>query len=56
MSILNGTIANVALATIGRAFHVDAATSVWATNGFQAPATMGLLAAAAIGQATSRSR
>jgi DHA2 family multidrug resistance protein-like MFS transporter len=50
MSILNGTITNVALPTIGRAFHVSAATSVWATNGFQAPAMMGLLAAAAIGQ------
>jgi DHA2 family multidrug resistance protein-like MFS transporter len=56
MSILNGTITNVALPTIGRAFHLDAASSVWATNGFQAPVTMGLLIAAALGQARGFAR
>jgi DHA2 family multidrug resistance protein-like MFS transporter len=49
MAILNGTISNVALPTIARAFRIDAATSIWATNGFQVPVTMLLLPAAALG-------
>lgn len=50
MVVLNGTIANVALPTIGRAFGIDAAATIWATNGFQVPVMMFLLAGAAYGQ------
>lgn len=49
MSVLDGSIANVALPTIGREIGASAATSVWIVNAYQLTITMLLLPLAALG-------
>ena len=50
MAVLDGTIANVALPTIGRDLHVSPAESIWVVNAFQLAVTASLLAFAALGE------
>ena len=49
MAVLDGTIANVALPTIGRELHADAAASIWVVNGFQIAVTATLLGLSSLG-------
>jgi len=49
MGVLDGSIANVALPTISRELHTDAASSVWVVNAYQAISAMLLLPFAALG-------
>ncbi len=51
MSVLDGSIANIALPTIARELHTTAAESIWVVNGFQIAVTMTILAFAGIGSA-----
>jgi MFS transporter, DHA2 family, multidrug resistance protein len=51
MSVLDGSIANVALPTIGRDLHASAAESIWIVNAFQLAVAISLLTFAALGQA-----
>ena len=50
MAVLDGTIANVALPTIARELHVDAAASVWVVNAYQLAVTATLVACASLGE------
>jgi DHA2 family multidrug resistance protein-like MFS transporter len=49
MAVLDGTIANVALPTIARELHVDAAASVWVVNAYQLALAMLLLPLSSLG-------
>ncbi|HEY3779398.1 MAG TPA: MFS transporter [Rhizomicrobium sp.] len=49
MSVLDSAIANVALPTIARDLHTDAAFSIWIVNGYQLAITISLLPLAALG-------
>jgi DHA2 family multidrug resistance protein-like MFS transporter len=51
MAVLDGTIANVALPTIARELHVDAAASVWVANAYQLAVAMLLLPLSSLGDA-----
>lgn len=50
LSVLDGTIANVALPTIAETFKVDPAFSVWIVNGYQLAIVMTMLPLAALGE------
>lgn len=49
MAVLDSSIANVALPTLARELHVDAATSVWIVNAYQVTVTMLLIPFASLG-------
>ena len=49
LTVLDSTIANVALPTIGRDLHASPAATVWVTNAFQLAVTAMLFTAAALG-------
>ena len=49
MAVLDGAIANVALPTIARDLHTDAAFSIWVVNAYQLAITISLLPLAALG-------
>lgn len=48
LAVLDGTIANVALPSIARHFHTEAAASIWIVNGYQLAIVMTLLPLAAL--------
>lgn len=56
MSVLDGTIANVALPTIARDMHVTPALSIWIVNGFQLALTAALFTWSSFGQARGLAR
>jgi DHA2 family multidrug resistance protein-like MFS transporter len=56
MSVLDGTIANVALPTIGREMHVSPALSIWVVNGFQVAVTAALFTWSSFGQSHGLAR
>lgn len=56
MSVLDGTIANVALPTIGREMHVTPAISIWVVSGFQLAVTASLFTWSAFGQSRGLAR
>ena len=43
MAVMDGAIANVALPTIARDLHTDAAFSIWMVNAYQLAITISLL-------------
>lgn len=49
MSVLDSAIANVALPTIARDLHTDAAFSIWVVNGYQLAITISLLPLSSLG-------
>ena len=49
MAVIDSAIANVALPTIARDLHTDAAFSIWVVNGYQLAITISLLPLAALG-------
>ncbi|MCD8301859.1 MAG: MFS transporter [Prevotellaceae bacterium] len=49
MSVLDGTIMNVALPTLSRDFHVTPSTAIWVVNAYQLVITMTLLSFASLG-------
>lgn len=49
VAVLDGAIANVALPTIARDLHVNAASSIWVVNAFQLAVTISLLAFSSLG-------
>ena len=49
MSVLDGTIANIALPVISADMHVTPAESIWVVNAYQLAITVSLLAVAAMG-------
>ncbi|HEY2444254.1 MAG TPA: MFS transporter [Rhizomicrobium sp.] len=49
MSVLDGAIANVALPTIARDLHSDAAFSIWVVNAYQLAITISLLPLSSLG-------
>ncbi len=49
LTVLDGTIANVALPTLARELHVSNAASIWVVNAFQLAVTMTLFSTAALG-------
>jgi len=50
MSVLDSNIANVALPTLAREFHVSAAASIWVINAYQIAILVMLLPLAALGE------
>ena len=50
MAVLDGAIANVALPTIARDLHAQAAESIWVVNALQIAVVVSLLPAAALGE------
>jgi MFS transporter, DHA2 family, multidrug resistance protein len=50
MSVLDSSIANVALPTIARQFHTSAATSIWVVNAYQIAILVSLLPLSALGE------
>jgi MFS transporter, DHA2 family, multidrug resistance protein len=50
MSVLDSSIANVALPTIARDFHTSAASSIWVINAYQIAILVSLLPLAALGE------
>lgn len=50
MSVLDSSIANVALPQIAAALDIDAATAVWIVNGYQIAVVIGLLPLSALGE------
>src|SRR6478672_8827922 len=50
MSVIDGSIANVALPTIASALHASPAFSIWIVNGYQLAITISLLPLAALGE------
>ena len=50
MSVLDGTIANIALPSIARSFHVTHAASVWVINAYQLAILVALLPCASLGE------
>ncbi len=49
MSVLDGTIMNVALPTLSHEFHVTASTAIWVVNAYQLVVVMTLLSFASLG-------
>src|SRR5580693_1129514 len=49
MAVMDSAIANVALPTIARDLHTNAALSIWVVNGYQLAITISLLPLAALG-------
>jgi DHA2 family multidrug resistance protein-like MFS transporter len=49
LAVLDTSIANVALPTIGRELHTDAALTIWVVNAFQIGVMITLLPFAALG-------
>jgi DHA2 family multidrug resistance protein-like MFS transporter len=49
MAVIDSAIANVALPTIARDLHTDAAFSIWVVNGYQLAITISLLPLASLG-------
>jgi DHA2 family multidrug resistance protein-like MFS transporter len=56
MSVIDGSIANVALPTIARELHVGAAAIVWVVNAFNLAVTGALIASAAYGASLGLTR
>ena len=50
MSVLDSTIANIALPSIAREFHASNAASIWVINGYQVAILAGLLPLASLGE------
>jgi DHA2 family multidrug resistance protein-like MFS transporter len=50
MSVIDGSIANVALPTIASALHASPAFSIWIVNGYQLAITISLLPLASLGE------
>src|SRR6185312_12915241 len=50
MSVLDSSIANVALPTLAHQFHTSAASSVWVINAYQIAILVSLLPLAALGE------
>jgi DHA2 family multidrug resistance protein-like MFS transporter len=50
LSVLDASIANIALPTIGRELHASPAATVWVTNGFQLAVTASLFTLGSLGQ------
>src|SRR6201996_6709480 len=50
MSVIDGSIANVALPTIAQALHASPAFSIWIVNGYQLAITISLLPLASLGE------
>src|SRR5262245_59697100 len=50
MTVLDSTIANVALPSIARDFRVSAAESIWVVNAYQLAILVGLLPLASLGE------
>jgi DHA2 family multidrug resistance protein-like MFS transporter len=50
LSVLDGTIANVALPTIAADFHASPAVSIWIVNGYQLAIVIALLPLASLGE------
>src|SRR6478609_578385 len=50
MSVIDGSIANVALPTIASALHASPAFSIWIVNGYQPAITISLLPLASLGE------
>jgi DHA2 family multidrug resistance protein-like MFS transporter len=50
MAVLDSAIANVALPTIARDVHADAASSIWVVNAYQLAIVVGLLPFASLGE------
>src|SRR5260370_2461956 len=50
MSVLDGSIANLALPTLARELDVSAASSIWVVNAYQLAVTISLLPLAALGE------
>ena len=50
MSVIDGSIANTALPTIGRDLHASVSATVWVINAFSLAVTAGLFGAAALAQ------
>jgi DHA2 family multidrug resistance protein-like MFS transporter len=50
MSVLDGSIANLALPTLAREFDISAASSIWVVNAYQLAVTISLLPLAALGE------
>ncbi len=50
MAVLDGAIANIALPTIARDMHVDAASSIWVVNAYQLAVTIALLPLSSLGE------
>ena len=51
MAVLDGTIVNVALPTIGQNLNATAAESIWIVTGYQLAVSIALLPMAALGEA-----
>ena len=49
MAVLDGAITNIALPTIARDLHVEAADAIWVVNAYQLAVTVSLLPLAALG-------
>src|SRR6185312_12182787 len=49
MAVIDGAIANVALPTIARDLHTNAAFSIWVVNGYQLAVTISLLPLSSLG-------
>src|SRR5580704_4050649 len=56
MSVLDSTVANVALPTIGRDLHVTPAVSIWVINAYQLTIVVLLLPLASLGEITGYRR
>src|SRR5215475_5147607 len=50
MTVLDSTIANVALPSIAREFHATAAASIWVINAYQLAILVALLPLASLGE------
>ncbi|MFZ0551896.1 MAG: MFS transporter [Steroidobacteraceae bacterium] len=50
MSVLDGTIANIALPSIARSFHITHAASVWVINAYQVAILVALLPLSSLGE------
>ena len=56
MAVLDGTITNVALPTIGREMHITPALSIWIVNGYQMALTAALFTWSSFGQSRGLAR
>src|SRR6202789_761387 len=50
MSVIDGSIANVALPTIAQSLHASPSFSIWIVNGYQLAITISLLPLASLGE------
>src|ERR1700758_3830420 len=56
MAVMDSAIANVALPTIARDLHTNAAFSIWIVNGYQLAITISLLPLSALGEIVGHRR